>query len=59
MADSNSDEAASTAGRPDASSWVMSCELHDAQDPQSARASITASHRVRISTRRSAGAGLV
>ena len=37
----------------------MSCTLHDVQVPQSASASITTSHFVAISWRRSTGAGLV
>ncbi len=37
----------------------MSCTLHDVHDPQSARASITTSHFVAISWRRSIGAGFV
>ena len=38
---------------------IVSCTLHDVQLPQSARASITASHCDAISPRRSAGAGFV
>ena len=37
----------------------MSCTLHDVHEPQSARASITTSHFVAISWRRSSGAGFV
>ena len=37
----------------------MSCTLHDVQLPQSASASITTSHCMAISWRRSIGAGLV
>ena len=48
-----------TAGVPRRSRSLTSCTLHDTQDPQSARASITASQFVAISWRRSTGAGLV
>ena len=37
----------------------MSCTLHDVQLPQSASASITTSHSMAISWRRSIGAGFV
>ena len=37
----------------------MSCTLHDVHEPQSASASITTSHVVEISCRRSIGAGFV
>ena len=48
-----------TPGTPRRSMSLMSCTLHDTQEPQSASASITASHSVAISWRRSTGAGLV
>ena len=55
----NSIEATKTLGMPLISRSLMSCTLHDVQLPQSARASITSSHWVAISWRRSTGAGLV
>ena len=57
-ATTNSADATNTPGRPLASRSLMSCTLHDVQLPQSARASITTSHCVAISWRRSTGAGL-
>ena len=57
------DELASTrrtsTARPGAPRSAMSCTLHDVHDPQSASASITRSHFVEISWRRSTGAGFV
>ena len=55
----NSAEATNTPGTPRSSRSLMSCTLHDVQLPQSASASITRSHCVEISWRRSTGAGLV
>ena len=58
-ASTNTSDATKTAGTPrDSRSWT-SCTLHDTQDPQSASASMTTSHFVVISWRRSIGAGLV
>ncbi len=48
-----------TPGVPRRSMSLMSCTLHDTQEPQSASASITASQLLAISWRRSTGAGLV
>ena len=48
-----------TPGTPRRSMSLMSCTLHDTQEPQSASASMTASQVVAISWRRSTGAGLV
>ena len=58
-ASTNSVDATNTPGMPLLSRSAMSCTLHDVQDPQSARASITTSHDTEISWRRSMGAGLV
>ena len=55
----NSADATNTPGTPRSSRSLMSCTLHDVQLPQSASASITRSHWVAISWRRSTGAGLV
>ena len=52
-------DATNTPGVPRLSRSLMSCTLHVVQLPQSANASITASHVVEISCRRSTGAGLV
>ena len=55
---SNSADATNTLGTPRISRSLMSCTLHDVQLPQSASASITTSHWMEISWRRSTGAGL-
>jgi len=55
----NSVEATKIDGTPRRSRSAMSCTLHDVQLPQSASASMTMSHWVEISCRRSTGAGLV
>ena len=52
-------EATTTPGSPRRSRSSMSCTLHVVHEPQSASASITASHWLAISWRRSTGAGLV
>ena len=57
-AEMNPTVATNTPGIPRRSRSLMSCTLHDVQLPQSANASITASHDVAISWRRSTGAGL-
>ena len=58
-ASTNSVDATNTIGMPAASMFTVSCTLHDVHEPQSASASITTSHFVVISWRRSTGAGLV
>ena len=55
----NSADATKTPGTPRISRSLMSCTLHDVQLPQSASASMTTSHWVAISWRRSTGAGFV
>ena len=52
----NASVATTTPGNASISNELMSCRLHDVQEPQSARAAITRSHRAAISRRTSGGA---